>query len=1062
MNLAEICIRRPVFTAMMTFALIVMGVISYRGLGLDLMPKMDFPMTRIYATLPGANPEEIETQIAKPIEEAVNTIGGIDQIVTKCQFGMAQVMVRFALEKNIDVAAQEVRDRIARITKNFPEGTDPPVIEKMDPDASPVITLVISGPMKLRELTYFTRKRIKEPLEAIEGVGAVQAVGGREREIHVILDATKMGAYNIPVSMVQAALKGQNLEIPGGQVTRGPLEFVLRTMGRVKDPGDFGEIIVTTLGNVPIRVADIAEIRDTEEEPRTLARLDGSNCLSLVIQKQSGVNTVEVIDRIKGRLEELKKSFPKGVEIAVIRDQSSFIKNSLHELNTHLILGSALASLVVMTFMGNPTTGAFLAILLFAGLLVQSLPFRLALLALGMVVMVKLGNWVSTLISAVAIPISLIATFFIMRLMGFTLNNMSMLGLTLAVGIVIDDAIVVLENIFRHMEEKKSDAMTAARQATSEIYLAVMATSLSLAVIFVPVAFMEGIIGRVLNNFGLTIAFAIMVSLFVSFTLTPMLCSRLFQYRFARGSGHSKESGFYASIDRAYGRLLGFSMRNRWLIVLLATACIVAIVPLKNIMRMDFIPSDDTNEFNVNFRGDEGSSLEGTSALMTEMEEKIRSLPGVRHIFASIGEGAGTGVNEGALYVQLVDISERTFSQFEVMEKARQLLKPFSQFRVAVTPSSSFGSGRMSDVTYSISGPDLEKIKSFSNAILKRLQENPKVVGNADTSFIDRKPEVHVVVDRERAYRMGIRLETVAGALRTMVGGTDQITRFKEADEMYEVRIRLRPEDRNSDASIAGLLFQSSGGTFVRLDSIASVSLGFGPAQIDRTDRQRSITVSANLAKGAAMGQINEIILAAVKELEFPSDYIGGFTGRSREMARTVSGFSFAFMISAIFMYMILASQFESFLHPITIMLSLPLSIPFALLSLLLTGGTLNVYSALGVFMLFGIVKKNAILQIDYMNTLRESGYPRAKAVEEANHARLRPILMTTITLVAGMLPMAFGQGAGAATRSPMAVVIIGGQSLCLLITLLLTPVAYTLFDDLLEWGKRHSPTLER
>lgn len=1018
MNLASICIRRPVFTLMMTLALVVLGIFSYQRLGLDLMPKMDFPIVRISVTLPGASPEEVETQLAKPIEEAVNTVGGIDELNTKCLFGQASIIVKFALEKDIDIAAQEVRDRIARITKDLPEGTEAPLVEKMDPDAMPVVTLVIKGPktMPLRDLTYFARKRIKEQLEAIDGVGAIQIVGGREREIRIVADAKKMGAYNISSAMMKDALKSQNVEIPGGNVTEGPNEFILRTLGRISEPPSFAEVIVTTQNGVPIRMKDLAEILDDEAEPRSLARLNGEPALSLVIQKQSGVNTLDVIGRIQTRLDELKKNFPSGISYITIRDSSKFIKSSLHELETHLLLGSLFASLVVLLFM---------------------------------------GNIVSTFISALAIPVSLISTFLLMRMMGFTLNNMSMLGLTLAVGIVIDDAIVVLENIFRHIEEKHSDAETAANEATSEIYMAVMATSLSLAVIFLPVAFMEGIIGRFLNNFGLTIAFAILISVFVSFTLTPMLCSRLFKYRFARGSGHSKQSGFFSRIDAVYGLMLNYALRHRGQIVAAAVVCILMILPIGKLLSVDFMPNDDTNEFNVYFRADEGSSLEGTEKILEEIEGKMSTLRGVKHVFATIGEGSGVGVNEGQVFIQLVDLSERDFSQFDVMEDARRIMKTYKDLRPAVQASSGFGGSRMSDTSYSIAGPDLNKISEYVDAIVEKIRTSDKI-GNADSSYISRKPEVHVRLDRERAYRLGVRLDVLSSSLRTLVGGADQITRYKENDELYEVRVRLRPEDRGNAEAISGLLLPTTLGTLVRLDSIASITAGFGPAQIDRRNRQRSITVNINLGKDAALGDVNKVVEDAAAELKMPPEYTGTLIGRSREMARTMHGFMIAFFMSAIFMYMILASQFESLLHPVTIMLSLPLSIPFALFSLLITHNAVNIYSLLGIFMLFGIVKKNAILQIDYTNTLRAQGLERKEAVIEANHARLRPILMTTITLIAGMLPMALGKGAGAATRASMAITIIGGQSLCLLITLLLTPVAYTLFDDLLIWiGKK-------
>ncbi|MFZ2961491.1 MAG: efflux RND transporter permease subunit [Candidatus Ozemobacteraceae bacterium] len=1022
MNLSEICIKRPVFTVMLMSALVVLGFFSYRSLGLDQYPKINFPMARIYATLPGASPEELETQVAKPIEEAVNALGGVDQITTKCTFGTVQIMVRFVMEKDIDNAAQEVRDKISQIQNNFPQGMDLPKVEKLDPDASSVITFIISGKMGLRELTHFVKKRIKEPLEALNGIGSLQIIGGREREIHVELDAKKLASYNVSPAQVKAAILAQNIEIPGGNVTKDGREFILRTLGRIDSPAEFGEIVVNTLNGVPIHISDIGTVLDSEEEPRTLARLDGKNCLSLGILKQSGANTVEVTNSIQARLEELKTTFPEDMTIVPIRDQSRFIKNTLHELNLHLVLGAIMASVVVLLFMGNV---------------------------------------VSTFIAALAIPISLIATFCLIKLMGFTMNNMSMMGLTLAVGIVIDDAIVVLENIFRHIEENKSDSVKAAIEGTSEIYMAVMATSLSLAVIFVPVAFMEGIIGRFLNNFGLTIAFSILISIVVSLTLTPMLCSRFFKYKIARGSGHSKSSAFYSIIDRIYSFFLLFSMNHRFIIVLAAILCMLSIFPIGKFIKIDFVPSDDTNEYSVFFRADEGSSLQGTEKVLGEIEEKIRKLPGIVHTFSTIGEGQGVGVNEGSIFIQLVDIKDRKFTMFDSMTDARKIMSEYNQYRPSVQVSGGFGGGKEWDVNLAIKGPNLTKIKEFSDAVRKKIKDSPSV-SNSDTSFIDRKPEIQVKVDRKRAYRMGIDLGVVASALRTVVGGADDINQYKEDDEMYEVRVRMRPEHRQDTQAIADLLFSNSSGSMIRLDSIASITEGVGPAQIDRQDRQRSIMVYANLAPKGAMSDVNQLMEKTIRELKMPPEYSYSFLGKSSDLNKTINGFITAFFMSTIFMYMILASQFESFLHPVTIMLSLPLSIPFAMLSLVVTGNSLNIFSALGVFMLFGIVKKNAILQIDYTNTLRAKGIPRDEAILKANHARFRPILMTTITLVAGMIPMALGTGAGSATRSAMAIVIIGGQSLCLFITLLLTPVAYSLFDDIVEWVNGKMPKLSQ
>ncbi|MFZ2957374.1 MAG: efflux RND transporter permease subunit [Candidatus Ozemobacteraceae bacterium] len=1022
MNLANICIKRPVFTLMINLCLIVLGIFSYSELGLDLFPKMDYPNVRIQASYPGASPEEMESEIVRLIEEAVNTVGGIDTMSSRCEFGTCNVMVAFALEKDIDVATQEVRDKIARVAKKLPDGVDPPSVEKIDPDSSPIITLIVSSDMPMRELTFFAKKRIKEPLETIEGVGAIQVVGEKNREIQVVLDAQRLASLNITSEQVKESLKNQNLEVPGGNVTDGDDEFVLRNMGRIRDPRNFANIIVAEREGKLVRVSDIGTVIDGIEEQRSLARLDGKACLSLTIQKQSGCNTLDVINRIKSRVHDLQKSYPSDLKIVYIRDQSEFIKASMHELNLHLVLGSLLASLVVFIFM---------------------------------------GNIVPTLIAALAIPVSLISTFLFMKMMGFTLNNMTMLGMTLAVGIVIDDAIVVLENIFRHMEELGSDAVTAASEATSEISLAVLATSLSLAIIFLPLVFIYGIIGNLLNNFGLTIAFSILVSIFVSFTLTPMLCSQLFKYKIARGHGNSKSSWFFTIIDRVYTSLLRFSLRRRWVIVFIAICCLVSVIPLARVIRTDFLPPDDAGEYTVSFRTEEGRSMTGTERTLLAIEEKMRALPGVQHVFCTVGEGGSPKVNEGGVFVQLIDLAKRKFTQFDSMAEARKIMKAYPDYRPSVQNGGvQVMAGGRADLQFFVRGPELDKLREYTDGIIEKLRKSP-IFGNVNTSFIDRKPEIHVKVDRDRAFQAGIRVDTVFQTLKTLVGGADQINQYLEGGEQYEVRTRLRLEDRKNIQVVSGLLLPLPNGNRVRLDTLASISTGFGPAQINRQDRQRSISVTANLGKDKGLGEANVFIMKTIREMNLPPEYSFGFSGKAKEMERTSAGFQRAFFMSAIFMFMILASQFESLLHPFTIMLSLPLSIPFALLSLLIMGSTLNVYSALGVFMLFGIVKKNAILQIDYTNTLREKGIERDVAVLEANRARFRPILMTTITLVAGMLPMALGTGPGAATRASMAIVIIGGQSLCLLITLLLTPVAYTIFDDMMGWMRSKMPTLK-
>lgn len=1014
MKLSDISIKRPVFAAMMIMALVVLGIFSYARLGVDLFPNIDFPVVTISATLRGASPEEIETSVTKPIEEAVNTISGIDNQRSISYEGLSVVVVTFVLEKNIDIAAQEVRDAVSKITKDLPQGTDPPVVQKIDPGATPVMSMAVSGDMPIREVTEIAKKRIKETLETIKGVGKIEMVGSREREIHVAVNPTKLKAFNVTIKQVKEALQQQNVEVPGGRVDQGQRELVLRTMGRIETVKDFEKIIVTSINGVPVRIQDIGRVEDTEQEARTLARLDGTPSVSLVVYKQSGTNTVEVIKTVTQELKTLEKNLPPGIRVQIVRDQSDFILSSVATVEEHLILGAILASLVVLMFMGN---------------------FR------------------GTLIASIAIPTSLIATYTLMDLFHFTLNNMTLLALALAVGVVIDDAIVVLENIFRHMEEEKISAMQAASSGTKEIGLAVMATTLSLVIIFLPLAYMEGIVGRFLKSYGLTVAFAILVSLFVAFTLTPMLCSRFLKVHAGpKGKLNLWVDELNDWLKGYYGRMVIWSLAHRWVIVLLAAVTILSTGVLIKKVGKDFIPPDDSGEFEVAVKAAEGTSLTAMDKILKQVEAEIRRLPAVSSLLTSVGERGGAGVNEGLIYVRLKDIHEREESQFAVMAMARKSLAKYSNLNIMVSPAAMFSGGGFKNVefTYVLSGPDLKRLEFYSDKMIQDLRNVPGIV-DLDTSLVYSKPELKVRIDRDRAQDLGVKVQDIADSLRTMVSGEEDITKYKEGDDLYQVRLRLDKDYRSHPEMIGGLYVPSSKVGLVRLDNVAKLVEEKGPSQIDRFDRQRQVSLFFNLQDipiGTAIAAADGI----AANLNLPPGYKTGIVGKAKEFTRMIRGFLIAFLLSVIFMYMILASQFESFLHPVTIMLSLPLSIPFALLSLLIVGQNLTIFSIMGVFMLFGIVKKNAILQVDYTNTLRSRGIERNEAILEANKTRLRPILMTTIVLVAAMLPVAFGTGPGSANRATMAVVIVGGQTLCLLITLLITPVAYSIFDDITVW----------
>jgi len=1000
---------------MLVLLFVVLGIGSYSYLGVDLFPNVDYPIASVTTTLKGASVEEMETRVTKPIEEVVNQIQGIDELRSTTKEGLSLVLVQFVLERDNAQAAQDVRDKVSAVVAKLPEGVDPPVVTKFDLDAQPIMRIAISGERDLREITEIARKSIKEDIETLTGVGSVTIIGGRERAVQIYVDSDKLDAFNLSINQVRRALQAQNIEVPGGRVDQGSRELVLRTMGRMARVEDFNDLIVGTLAERPVKLRDIATVVNGAVEPRSFSSLDGHPAVTLEVRKQSGANTVAVIDKVKGRLDELRSVVPADIHYEVVKDHSRFIKKSIGEAQFHLMLGAILVAISTILFMGDLR---------------------------------------STLIAAVAIPTSIISTFTAMRIFGFTVNNLTLLGLILSVGIVIDDAVVVLENIFRHIEEKGERPFEAAISATREIGLAVMATTLSLVVIFLPIAFMSGRIGRFFNAFGVTVAIAILFSMLISFTLTPMLCSKFLKLRPKGARKSAKERGFYRTIDRAYGWILELSLRHRWVVVLATILTIYSTVPIFHAVGKDFLPQDDQSEFEVIIQTPEGYTLDRTAATFQEIANRLHQFRGVEHTLITIGDttgnvGPGEGdVTSGGIYVRMVDLEQRDFSQQDVMVQARALLAEYPDLRASVQGVNPFAGGgqRMTDFEFNLVGPEIDRLEAYSTRIMDEMRKIPGFV-DVDSSLSLRKPEVRVNIDRQKAADLGIRVEDIASALRTLVGG-EVVSKYKEADEQYDVWLRASLPYRSDPSAIYNLAIARPDGELVRLSNLVTLKEERGPAEIDRLGRQRKVTISANLDKlplGDAVSHVDRIIAG----LDLPQLYSISYSNRAKFLSETVHNFGIAFLLSIIFMYMILAAQFESFLHPITIMLSLPLSIPFALLSLLLLNQTLNIYSVLGLFMLFGIVKKNGILQVDYTNTLRAEGMPRDEAIITANHVRLRPILMTTVMLVVGMIPIAIGRGPGAASRASLAKVIVGGQTLCLLLTLLVTPVAYSLFDDL-------------
>ena len=1020
MNLAETSVRRPVFATMMSVALVVLGAISYTKLGVDLLPDVEQPSVTIFTSLPGAGPEEIETSVTQVLEEQLNTIAGIEEMRSVNREGFSFIIMTFTLDRKPDQAVQDVRDKIASVLRQLPEGTDPPRISTFDSESTPILSIAISGPQTLRELTEFAETRVKDLIGTSPGVGAVTVEGGQRRAMQIELDGRRLFAYGLSADDVKRAIQNENVELPGGRVSRGAREDILRTMARVDTAQGFEQIVVArdAATGAPVRLRDVARVVDGTEEVRGTSRLNGQAAVSLVVQKQSGANIVETARGIEERLASVRDILPPGSELLVLRDASVFVEESTREARHHLVLGGVLAALAVLVFMGS---------------------FR------------------STLIAAVAIPASLIATFTAMNALGFTLNNITLLALTLAVGIVIDDAIVVIENVHRHMTEKGLSAMEAAVSGTKEIALAVTATTLSLVVIFLPVAFMSGQIGRFFHSYGVTVAVAVLVSLFIAFTLTPMLGSRFLSDE--HGGRMARLADRITSwLDAKYVRVVAWSLDHRLVVAGVALACVASIWPLAKIVQKDFIPEDDQSEFEVSLEFPTGTSFSAADDLMREIEPQLAQLPGARDVLVSVGDSRGTGAaTRSSIYVGLVPIDERDLSQADVMQKARAIFVRYPDLRATVRSLNTvnFGGGNYGGkLKLAIRGSDIAVLESHLQALMKEMRADPALVDVVSPSA-DRLPEVRVHIDREKAADLGLSARDVAEALRTMVGG-EIVSAFRAGDERYDVWLRTAPGDRDGMREIASLPIRARDGRLVSLENVATLAEAKGPTLILRLNGMRQVFLSANPAPGVALGDAVAKVERMVERLNLPAGYDVKFMGAATTMEEAGREFLIALILSLLFVYMVLAAQFESFLHPLTILLALPLTAPFALLSLLLAGDTLNVYSIFGMFMLFGIVKKNGILQVDYTNTLRARGMPLREAILEANRARLRPILMTTMTLIAAMAPMTLAAGPGAASRASLAQVIVGGQALSLVITLLIVPVAYSTFAEIQErWSAR-------
>ena len=1054
--LAEICVHRPVFATVIVMFLTVVGGFSFFTLGVDRFPKIDLPTISVSTNNSGAAPAEMESEVTDPIEGTLNTIPGIDEMRSSSSRGSSNITLTFNLEKNPDQAFQEVQQKLSTVVNRLPEDADPPVARKSDPDSQPVLMYSVSAPRDIVELTDMVTTLIQEKVQSADGVGEAVVFGGRTKQIKLYIDPDRLRAYGLATNQVTAAVTAQNQELPGGTLVEGAKTVGLRTISKVSKVEEFNEIVIATKNGYPIKFKDIGRVVQGGADPSNTLSLDGSPAVAVAIRKQSGANTVALINNVKQRMDQILPTLPKDFKVAVVRDQSEFIENSLHAIEEHLVLGAIFAALVVFFFLWN---------------------FR------------------STLISALAIPTSIIAAFAAIAALGYSLNQMTMLALTLMVGIVIDDAIVVLENIYRFVEEKGMSPFQAAIEGTREIGLAVLATTLSLLAVFIPVGFMTGIVGRFMSSFGLTSAAAIAVSLIVSFTLTPMLAARWIKrkegeegetegeetarhgegetWRLGEGvtddedddeiqnpkskiQNDSKAGWFYSKVDGVYTWLLRLSMRFRWAVVLICVLTVASIVPLYKFVGMAFLPDEDESSFQISARGPQGTSLAATQSILDRISRDVREkMPGVKNTIVNAGGfgGGGSSGNSGSVSVNLVPVEDRRQSQAQLINMARGMVKPYQnpEWRISVSGSSSIaqgiGLGRGgTGIGYYIAGPDMEQLNGYADQLVDKMKNDP-TFRDPDNSVDVGTPEVRFGIDRVRAADLGVNATDIARAINIAAAG-QRVSTFNEGTQQYDVIVQADERFRRSRNNLPFFTVTSTTGVPVDLSRVVTIVDARGPSSIARLNRQRVVTISSSLPQNASESDALAKLQQYVQDLNLPAEYSSGVQGQSKELQKAYGSFLYAFLLSFVFMYLILAAQFESFIHPVTILLTLPLSVPFALLSTAIAGQTLNIFSALGILLLFGIVKKNAILQIDHTNTLRAKGMSRYDAIIQANRDRLRPILMTTIALVAGMIPLIVGSGAGAATNRSIGILVVGGQSLCLLLTLLAVPVFYSLFDD--------------
>jgi HAE1 family hydrophobic/amphiphilic exporter-1 len=1008
MTLSDVSIRHPVFAVMLIGGLVVLGLVSIPRLGVDLWPRIEFPLITVRTTLQGAAPETMEREVTEVLEEAVNTIEGIRSLRSASSDSLSFIFIEFELEYDVQDKAQEVRERVAAMRAELPADTDPPVIDRVDPDAQPVLAVLLAGPYSIREVSEFADKRIKSRLERVPGVGSITLVGSRPREIRVWIDPMRLAGYGLGVDDVLLAMRREHVELPAGRIDTPRTEYALRTEGKLRGAEEFAAVVLAERSGRVIHLRDVATVEDGLAEERTISRLDGRRGVSLLVRRQSGENTVRVVDAVRRELEQLRPDLPPGYELVVALDASRFIRSAVWDVAVALAWGGLLAALVVLLF---------------------------------------LRNMRSTLIAGVAIPTSVLASFGFFYAFGFTINTMTLMALALSIGLLIDDAIVVLESVYRHME-RGVPARRAASEGSAEVALAVIATTLAVCAVFVPIAFLSGVVGRFFREFGIVASCAVALSTLVALTLTPMLCARFVRLEATHGRAYHWLEARYRALEQAYRAALRWSLAHRPSVIALGVVAVAGGAWLAGSVPRNFVAPEDRGEFNVWIKLPLGSPLAQTERATEQVEALLRAIPEVRTVFSTIGSGVYQRPNEATLFVQLVEKRRRGSTQQAVMDRIREAIGaaslPLEEHAVEDLGIIQVTGSRNSEIMYSVRGPDVGRLQYFTSSLVERMRE---AGGYRDVivSYEVGKPEIALEISRQRAADLGVPAAQIASTISALFAGV-KATTFEEGGERYDVRVQLRPEDRDDLQKLDLVRVRGSGG-LVPLRNLVTPRIGSGPVQVDRENRSRVINVNANLAGKPASVADAEMTRFA-RELDISGEYEFQPIGPSQRLRETTQAIRFAFLLALIAIYMILAAQFDSFLHPFTIMLSAPLSFIGAFLALRLSGEILDVLGQISFLMLMGIVMKNGILLVDYTNKLRERGLGLHEAVLEAGPTRMRPVLMTAVSTVVGMLPLVVGIGEGSEWRRPMGIIAIGGLTTSTLLTLVVVPVVYTLVDD--------------